>query len=246
MVLGDFDPPITMGGPGWEDGNTPSPTTTSRTSRPADPTTTVRTSKPADPADPWPTVVDPDEDPYCFRNEFGSGKYQPFKPDVGERMVDQVCASSDRLNPATFGHVVSGANGLIVSITWANSQAGCAPKDFLPLGDQCRANFHYIMDWCDFGAVDDEYLGGAVTHKTQFGCVTLYIGTEQGSRALIMSPDVDTTPRPLVGEQLQEFLHMIEDLEPSLPRMEGYESISLVHLRPTSTSSSSVAETSAS
>lgn len=214
---GDFDLPLMIGGPGWED----SPTTSSTPSPTKQPTT----------PDPWPTKLPGDNThPYCFRDEFGTGKYKQWKPSEGKAVINAICYVSDSLNPATYGHTSVNSNGLMASIQWSKSQAGCPPKDFLPLGDQCALNMNDIMLWCDDGAIDDLYMGGAITLTTAYGCVTLYLGAENKSSAkmTLLSVGEDTAPRLLEegDEQLQEFQDLMAELEPKLPRRK-YENLGI-------------------
>jgi hypothetical protein len=210
-----------IGGANWDTSiqttTTQKPTTTQKTTAKPPTTTTKPTTKP----DPWPTAIaGSNTHPYCFRDEINSGKYKSWKPSEGQKLIASVCSASDRLNPATYGHTSAGANGLIASIQWSKSQSGCPTKDFLPLGDQCILNMQDIYLWCDDGALRDEYMGGAITLSTDYGCVTLYLGTSESSSMQLNSfMDVEESdePRTLEGDELRAFLQEMEELEPLLP-----------------------------
>lgn len=165
---GDFDLPNMIG--------TNGDITVAPTSTPPCTTTTPATTK----TEPLPTALPGDNThPYCFRDDISSGKYKTWKPSESQKLIAAVCDPSDHLNPATYGHTSAAADVLIASIQWSKSQANCPAKDFLPPGDPCILNMQDLYLWCDDGAVDDVYMGGAITLTTDYGCVTLCLGTGQ-------------------------------------------------------------------
>jgi hypothetical protein len=142
-----------------------------------------------------------------------------FKPSESAELIASICRVSSSLDPNNaFGHAFRGANNLLVSVTWAKSQSGCAPKKAMPLGNYCRKQLNDIWLWCDDGALNDEYYGGAITHNGDYGCVTWYLGAEKSS-LLRLSSEENSEPGPLNEEEQREFELRLEELEPRIPRV---------------------------
>jgi hypothetical protein len=207
-------PPV-PGGSGW---GTTKPTETPKPSNTGGQPPNTSTKPPS--PDPWPTGKPNDGSvhPYCFRDEINSGKYKDWSPEEADQLIGLACNLMDTMDPSRGGNIAGGQNGLIAGVSWAKSQSGCPARKAMPLGKSCMNRLNSIMLWCDDGAIDDKYMGGAITDITEYGCVTWYIGTEQTNRMRLLSIE---EPKMLEGEALQEFLDMVAQLEPQLPRSDN-------------------------
>ncbi|KAK4096002.1 hypothetical protein N658DRAFT_387226, partial [Parathielavia hyrcaniae] len=79
---------------------------------------------------------------YCFSDHSANGQYHPFHEVTGVTGIDATCNNADVLSVSnTFGFASRGPDNLLVSVTWARDQSGCAAKSDVPMREWCEDTF---------------------------------------------------------------------------------------------------------